>query len=94
MPFIARLFWLGVLLSCLAELVIADDGSLTEAGDELPPWASDNTLQLQLSADSTEYAVIPLTEKLALGNTRKKTSVSQDLRASGDSANPAPSPSQ
>lgn len=76
MPTSARLPWLGLVFVCLLGLVIADDGAWTEADDELPPWASDNTLQLQLSADSTEYAVIPLTEKLALGDTSKKSGVS------------------
>lgn len=83
MPSSARVFWLGLALLCFLGLVFAEDGAWTEADDELPPWASDNTLQLQLSADSTEYAVIPLTEKLALGDTSKKSGVSLDLRSGG-----------
>ena len=76
MPSSTRLLWLGLVVFCFLGLVLEDKEAWTEADDELPPWASDNTLQLQLSADSTEYAVIPLTERLALGSTTKRTGVS------------------
>lgn len=67
-----RLLGLGLLLS-LARLVISDDGAVwTKAQDELPPWAKDNTLQLKLSADSTNYAVIPLTKKFGFGSSNSR----------------------
>lgn len=81
MPTSARLLWLGLVFVYFFAIAMADDGAWTEADDELPPWASENTLQLQLSADSTEYAVIPLTEKLALGDSKKKSGVSYGARS-------------
>lgn len=39
--------------------------SVVQPQDKLPDWATDNTLQLNISADPTNYAVIPLTEQLS-----------------------------
>jgi hypothetical protein len=78
-----RLIGLGLLLS-LARLVISADGAVwTEAQDELPPWAKDNTLQLKLSADSTNYAVIPLTKEFAFGSSNSRGGVSTEGSSPG-----------
>lgn len=69
------------LLDCLGRLLLllsfvsgalADDSSdeqpvITSAEKDLPNWATDNTLQLELSTDSTNYAIIPLTANLGRG---------------------------
>lgn len=84
MPSLSSLLRLGFLLP-LAALVVSDDGGAwTQGEDDLPPWASDNTLQLKLSADSTNYAVIPLTEKLSLGSSNKEKAVSRETAGMDD----------
>ncbi|KAG9257457.1 uncharacterized protein F5Z01DRAFT_671055 [Emericellopsis atlantica] len=56
----------ALVISSVVRCVLGEHGVYVEAVDELPSWATDNTLQLQLSADSTNYAVIPLSESLTL----------------------------
>lgn len=73
MSIVSALLQLGFLL--LAQVVAGEEVAWTEAKDELPSWASENTLQLKLSADSTNYAVIPLTDQLALGESGKESGV-------------------
>lgn len=68
---------LGLMLACVGPAAGEEGVAWTEAGDSLPSWASENTLQLQLSTDSTNYAVIPLTEKLASGSPGPSGSVSR-----------------
>ncbi|KAK7228907.1 hypothetical protein V2G26_001077 [Clonostachys chloroleuca] len=59
----------SIALLLYANTVTADirDVRLT-AEDDLPPWALESTLQMKLTTDSTNYAVIPLTEGLGLGS--------------------------
>ena len=64
--------WLSLGLAALSLASIVSGEAMIKADDDLPQWASDNTLQLKLSADSTNYAVIPLTEQMARGNTDKR----------------------
>lgn len=67
------LLGLGVVLSLASPVVAGGDGKIwTKAEKELPDWALKNTLQLNLSADSTNYAVFPLTEELVHGNTNEE----------------------
>jgi hypothetical protein len=40
---------------------------ITQAEEDLPSWASSNILQLNMSTDANNYALIPLTENLGLG---------------------------
>lgn len=65
----------GLLLLSFATNALSEDASddtsndtsnshavITVAEKDLPSWATDNTLQLELSTDSASYAIIPLTE--------------------------------
>lgn len=55
---------------------VASDTSVTlSAEDNLPDWASKSTLQMELSTDSTNYAIIPLTEGLGLGGSEVERQV-------------------
>ena len=73
----SSLLGLGLVLPLASLVVAGGDGNIwTKAEKELPSWASKNSLQLKLSADSTNYAAIPLTEDLALGNTDQEKGVS------------------
>lgn len=67
----------SIALLLYANTVTADirDVRLT-AEDDLPPWALESTLQMKLTTDSTNYAVIPLTEGLGLGS----NSISRQVR--------------
>lgn len=66
----------GLFLSWI-QAVLGEEGvAWTQASDDLPSWASENTLQLKLSSDSTNYAIIPLTEALAGGNSQSTEAVS------------------
>jgi hypothetical protein len=66
MRFMPRILSFALVLFSGVGTVTGEHEVYIEAVDELPSWATDNTLQLQLSADSTNYAVIPLSESLTL----------------------------
>ncbi|KAI6778769.1 Receptory region [Emericellopsis cladophorae] len=74
----------ALVISSVVRCVLSEHGVYAEAVDELPSWATDNTLQLQLSADSTNYAVIPLSESLTLPNSESQAgnvSINGNLKA-------------
>lgn len=77
MALLHRLGRLLLLLSFVAR-ALADDEQpvITSAEKDLPNWATDNTLQLELSTDSTNYAIIPLTANLGRGGSSVSRGVS------------------
>lgn len=71
-----------LFLSFATNALAQDDTSgddyavITIAESDLPSWATENTLQLELSTDSANYAIIPLTENLGLGGSAVERGVS------------------
>jgi hypothetical protein len=57
-----------VALVCAAAAVVADDVAYVTPQDELPSWAADDAMQLNLSVAGEwlpqQYTVVPLTENL------------------------------
>ncbi|KAF4123850.1 Zinc finger, C3HC4 type (RING finger) [Geosmithia morbida] len=80
--------WLGFILPLVGSAG-ADVIAWTSPSDSLPDWASESTLQLSLSTSSTNYAIIPLTDKLAAGQSGQISSstisIKGDLKAADDS---------
>jgi hypothetical protein len=56
-----------LLMPAYAADNIEEYAVITQAEEDLPSWASSNILQLNMSTDANNYALIPLTENLGLG---------------------------
>lgn len=74
------LFGLAFTTVTLGADTVSEQAVITQAENYLPSWATDNALQLELSTDSTNYAVIPLTENLGRDRSDRERGVSSNWK--------------
>lgn len=67
-------------MPALAADNIEEHAVITQAEKDLPSWASSNILQLNMSTDANNYALIPLTENLGLGGSSRDRRVSLNVQ--------------